>query len=147
MAYVRFLESRRGPFGDLQRDINELFDSLLPGLGRGLFSRAVPPVNVYEDADALLVKCELPGVDQDSLEVSVTGDVLTLKGERPSLEPDEGTTVHIQERSYGAFNRAITLPTSIDSDRVEARYESGILLIRLPKALEAKPKPVAVHTD
>jgi len=147
MSYGRFLESRRGPFGDLQRDINELFDSLLPGFGQGLFSRAVPPVNVSEDADALLVECELPGVDQDRLEVSITGDVLTVKGERPALEPGEGTTVHIRERTYGAFSRAITLPAAIDSDRVEARYDSGILMIRVPKAPEAKSKQVAVHTE
>ena len=94
-----------------------------------------------------MVECELPGIEKDSLELTITGDVLTLKGERPALEPGEETTVHIQERGYGAFNRALTLPTSIDTEQVEARYENGLLLIRLPKAPEAKPKQVPVHVD
>lgn len=145
MALGRPMESRRGPFGDLQREIEGLFDSLVPRFARGVFPRAFPPVNIYEDKDALVVECEMPGISEGSLELTIAGDVLTLKGERPALEPQSETTVHIQERGYGAFSRAITLPTNIDSEKVEARYDHGILLVRLPKAPEAKPKQVSVH--
>lgn len=147
MALMRFLESRSGPFADLQRDINDLFDTLLPTFGRGTVSRALPPLNVYEDPDALIVECELPGIDRESLDLTIAGDVLTLKGQRPALEPAEGTRVHIHERGYGTFNRALTLPVSVDSEAVEARYENGVLSIRLPKAPEARPKQVPVHTE
>lgn len=145
MAFGGSLESRRGPFGHLQREIDGLFNAMLSRFGGGLFSRACPPVNVYEDADAVVVECELPGADHDSIEVFATGDVLTLKGERPALEPDDQTTVHIQERRYGAFNRSITLPLNVDSEKVEARYDNGILSIRLPKAAEARPRQVKVR--
>jgi HSP20 family protein len=147
MPFGRHFESRRGPLGDLQREIEGLFNSMMPRLGRGLVGRAFPPTNVYEDKDAMVVECELPGVSEESLDLTVTGDVLTLKGQRPALEPQENTKVHIQERGYGTFNRAITLPTTIEGDKVEARYDSGVLSIRLPKAPEAKPKQVQVSTD
>lgn len=147
MALGRLLESRRGPFGDLQREIEGLFNSLLPRVARGIVPRAFPPVNIYEDKDALIVECEMPGISEESLELTIAGDVLTIKGERPALTPTEETTVHIQERGYGAFNRAVTLPTNIDSEKVEAKYDNGILLVRLSKAPEARPKQVPVHVE
>jgi HSP20 family protein len=147
MALGRILESRRGPFGDLQREIEGLFDALVPRLARGVIPRAYPPANIYEEKDALVVEFEMPGVSEETIELTITGDVLTLKGERPALEPQAETTVHIQERGYGAFNRAITLPTNIDSEKAEARYDHGVLVIRLPKAPEAKPKQVPVHVE
>jgi HSP20 family protein len=136
------------PFVELQREFNRLFDTLAPramGLAGGLLARRVPPVNLYEDKDALYVECEMPGVDQERLEVYVTGDVLTLKGDRPAVEPQAGTTVHIQERTYGAFNRAITLPVAVEGDKTEARYEHGVLSVKLPKAAEARPKQVTIN--
>jgi HSP20 family protein len=145
MAWGRFLESRHGPFGELQHEINDLFDGLLSRFGRSVFGHACPPTNVVEETDAMVVECELPGADGESLELTVAGDVLTLKGTRPALEPAEGTTVHIHERGYGTFSRAITLPAPIDGEKVEAHYEHGILSVRLPKAPEAKPKQVPVR--
>ena len=147
MAYGRPLESRRGPFGELQREIEGLFNTLMPRFSRSLLPRAFPPINIYEDKDALIVECEVPGISEETLDLTINGDVLTLRGERAALEPEDETTVHVQERGFGIFNRAITLPTNIDSDKVEARYENGLLLIRLPKAPEAKPKQVPVHVE
>ena len=150
MAIRRRLEARQNAFAELQRELNQLFDAMIPrrlGLSYGLISRAMPPVNIYDDKDCLLVECELPGVDQNSLELHVSGDVLVLKGERPALRPAEGTTVHIQERGYGNFNRAITLPTPVEGDKAEARYDSGILTVKLPKTPQAKPKQVAVRAE
>jgi HSP20 family protein len=147
MAFGRLLESRRGPFGELQREIQGLFDSLMPRFGSGLFAPAFPPINIYEDHDALVVECEAPGIDEEKLDLTVTGDVLTIKGERPAIEACDDTRVHIHERGYGVFNRAVTLPSNIDSEQVEARYENGVLSIRLPKAPEAKPRQVTVQVE
>ena len=150
MAFGRLFDSRHGPFGDLQHEMNELFDSLVArygGLGHGLIPRAFPPVNIHEDGDALLLECELPGVEPAGLEVSITGDVLTLRGERLKPVTAAGTTEHIQERTYGAFNRAITLPVSVDSDKAEARFANGVLSLRLPKLPEARPRQVAVQVQ
>ncbi len=150
MPFGRLFEARHGPFGELQREINSLFDSVVShgrSLGRGLLQRACPPVNISEGEDQVLVECELPGADPNSLDVSLTHDVLTIKGERPAVEPDEDTRVHIHERGYGAFNRAITVPSSVQGEDIDARYENGVLIIRLPKAQEDKPKTVTVQVS
>lgn len=150
MPFSRLFDMRHGPFVELQREINTLFDSLVSrrfGVSRGLFPRAFPPTNIYEDADAVRVESEMAGVDQDSLELFVTGDVLTIKGEVPALEADETTTVHIRERGCGRFNRAIALPTDVKSDEIEAHYANGVLRVKLPKAPEAQPKHVNVNVE
>ncbi len=147
MAFGRLFDPRHGPFGDLQHDMNELFDSLVTrygGLAHGLIPRAFPPVNILENQEALLIECELPGVEPGSLDLSITGDVLTLKGERLKPVNPAGTTEHIQERTYGAFNRAITLPVGVDNDHAEAKFANGVLSLRLPKLPEARPRQVAV---
>lgn len=149
MPFGRLFELRHGPFGELQREVNQLFDSLVIrplGFGRRLLSSVFPPVNIHEKADALVVEIELPGVDEQSLELSVTQDSLTLKGERPPLLRDEETTMHIRERGYGSFSRAIMLPVAVDGDRAEATYSAGILMVRLPKAPEAMPRQVTIQS-
>jgi len=147
MAFGRLFDPRHGPFGDLQHEMNELFDTLVSrygGIGHGLIPRAFPPVNIFESPDALLLECELPGVEPATLDLSITGDVLTLKGERLKPVNPAGTTEHIQERTYGAFNRAITLPVGVDSDQADAKFANGVLSLRLPKLPEARPRQVAV---
>jgi HSP20 family protein len=148
MPLGRLFELRHGPVGELQREVNQLFDSLVMrplGFGRRLLASVFPPVNIHEKADSLVVEIELPGVDEQSLDLSVTRDSLTLKGERPPMIRDEQTTMHIQERGYGSFSRAIMLPVAVDSDQVDAVYSLGVLTIRLPKAPEAMPRQVTVQ--
>lgn len=150
MPFGRLFESRHGPFGEFQREMNDLFDNLLArhmGLGHGLLPRAFPPINVYEDKDALYAECELPGLDHDALDIQVTGDVLSLRGERAASQAGDGGRVHIQERGYGSFNRAITLPVGVDADRAEATFRNGVLELVLPKTPEAKPRQVEVKVE
>ncbi len=150
MAFGRLFELRHGPFGDLQREVNQLFDSLVVrplGFGRRLLTSVFPPVNIHEKPDSLLVEIELPGVDEQSLELSVTRDNLSLKGERPPIMRDDETTVHTRERGYGSFSRAIVLPAPVDGDKAEATYASGVLSVLLPKAPEAMTRQVPIQSQ
>jgi HSP20 family protein len=106
---------------------------------------AYPPLNVWEDDDALYVEAELPGLVRDELDVAVAeGDQLTIAGERKPAGPDAAARLR-QERWYGRFSRTVTLPTAVDADRVEARYDAGVLTLTLPKSEAVKPKRIAVR--
>ena len=111
---------------------------------RGTASQSFPAVNVYGNDEKLLVTSEVPGLNADELEITVHGRALTMKGSRslPELGEGEGYTCH--ERGYGEFKRTMTLPYEVDAERVEARYEHGILLIHLPRTERDKPKKIAV---
>ncbi len=128
----------------LQSEMNRLFDRWTDGGGlRGLVA-AYPPVNVWEDADHVFVEAELPGMDAKDLEMHVTGgNQLTLKGERKQQVPDK-SVVHRQERGFGTFTRILTLPFDVDADKVDARFENGILLLKLGKQEAAKPHKITV---
>ena len=105
-----------------------------------------PALNVWEQEDALVVEAELPGLGLEDLEIFVTGqNQLTIKGERPVVEVPNAVW-HRQERGYGTFTRELTLPTLVDADKVEARYEAGVLTLTLPKAEAAKPRKITVRS-
>ncbi|HOI53772.1 MAG TPA: Hsp20/alpha crystallin family protein [Phycisphaerae bacterium] len=150
MPFGRFFDSPRGPFAQLQREMNQLFDTLVAprlAVARGLVGRTFPPVNVYDDGAALTLECELPGIDQENLELYIAGDTMTLKGERPEVRCDENARMHIRERGYGTFNRAITLPVDVDGDKAEARFVNGVLRVTVPKSPQVMPKQVKVKTE
>jgi len=144
MAQVRF-----NGFNDLFQDFNrfqEEFGRLFgrPGFGRGPSSG--PAVNVWADDNALHAEVDLPGIDPNTLDISVVeGNRLTIKGERPVVELPNAVW-HRQERGYGTFARELTLPTLVDADKVEARYEQGVLKLTLPRAEAAKPRKITVRT-
>ena len=100
-----------------------------------------PRIDVAEDGQSVMLTAELPGVSENDIDVSLVGDQLTIKGEKRSEHDDkkesEGFTVHRRERSYGAFQRTITIPYQIDPDQVAAQFKDGILKITLPKPTEA----------
>ena len=102
-----------------------------------------PPVNVYETADAIIVEAELPGVKAESVDLSVTADMVSLAGERVP-ETGQGANYHRHERRTGRFVRSINLPERIRTDKVEAKYADGILTVRLPKTEEAKVHKVHI---
>ena len=102
-----------------------------------------PAVNVWESEDALKVELEVPGLKHNQLDVSVVGDELSLKVERPDVR-QEGVTYHRRERPAGSFSRVLRLPVEVDPDRVEAELCDGVLTIRLPKAESAKPRKIKV---
>jgi HSP20 family protein len=104
------------------------------------------PVEVSETDTSVDVKASLPGVKPEDIEVTVTGDLLSIKGEFKSEteSKDEKRNYHRQERRYGSFSRQVTLPTSVNSDACEANFENGVLTLQLPKAEEAKVKKVQI---
>jgi HSP20 family protein len=104
------------------------------------------PLDVSETEDAFIVKASIPGVNPDDIDISLTDNVLTIKAEIKEEKEIEDAKYHLRERRYGAFSRAITLPTAVDADKVEAVYENGVLTLTIPKAEAVKPHKIAVQS-
>ena len=103
-------------------------------------------MDVTETAEAVVVKAEVPGMDAKEINISVTGDVLTIKGEKKSEREEKEENYHLVERSYGSFSRAMTLPAAVNLDKIEARYDKGVLTVTCPKKEEVKPKSIEIKT-
>jgi len=137
------------PFGNvrvLHRHMDRLFDDVLRGPRVLTWEPAELgfALDVYENDDAVVVKAALPGVRPDEVDISVTDDILTIKGETKSEEETKDGSYHRRELRYGAFARSIALPTLVDHEKAEATFENGILTITLPKAEEVKPKSIKI---
>jgi len=128
-------------FNDVQHEVNRMFDRWgHHPFGLGEF----PALNVWEEENALFIEAELPGLDLSELEIFVTGqNQLTLKGERKS-PTIEKAIAHRQERGFGKFERTLALPFAVNAEAVEARFEDGILTVRLPKHESAKPRKIEI---
>lgn len=113
---------------------------------RGLAMR-MPPLDVYEDRDDLVVKAELPGLKKDEIEISLTDNMVTIKGEKKREGEVKEQDYLRQERAYGTFVRAVTLPCEIKPEAVKASFKEGVLEIRLPKTEAAKKKQVTVKVE
>jgi HSP20 family protein len=142
------LQVRRDPFGELWGEMARMQDEFNRLFGRSaggrLFRASGPAVNLWEDDTAVYAELDLPGFNPDKFDVQVTeGNTLTVTAER---QPDEWASAvwHRQERAYGSFTRTLTLPVLVDADKVEARYEAGVLRLTLPKSEAAKPRKIAV---
>jgi HSP20 family protein len=134
------------PLQNLQQEVNRIFDRWTGPTGRG-WAGGYPAVNMWEDGEFLVVEAELPGINQEALEIFVTGDnELTIKGERKPGAPENGVW-HRQERVSGTFTRTLTLPFEVDRDRVEARLENGVLMLKLAKHYSAKPRKINVKAE
>ncbi len=103
-----------------------------------------PSVEMYEKEDSFIVRAELPGVKKEDVDISMTGDTLTIKGERKASEEVKGEEYHRCELCYGAFSRSISVPAAVETGKIEANYADGILEVRLPKAKEAVPTKIQV---
>jgi HSP20 family protein len=132
-----------GDLSRLQREMNRLFDGATAGRWSGQF----PAVNLHAHDDGLVLTAELPGVDPQSLDMSVKGDTLTLSGARSAATPAEDEVVHRRERVAGSFTRTFQLPCVVDAEKVEARYTHGILTVQLPRTEAEKPRKIAVKTS
>ncbi len=133
---------------DVHSEMTRLFDMYFGPRTRpgGLVERAwAPPADVYETRDDLVVTVELPGVKEKDVHLSIMGDVLTLKGERPAAREVKEENYHRIERWSGPFERQIQLPIPVQADRVRATYRDGILEIRLPKVEEVKPREIKIE--
>jgi len=135
------------PFFGIRRDMNRLFDDFFRGLdvapliaaGERL-SRFVPSLDVRENDKKVNINVELPGMDEKDVEVLLTDNSLTLKGEKKEDKEDKGKDYYHMERSYGSFQRVIPLPEGIDAKKAEAKFKKGILSITLAKTEQTKAK-------
>ena len=135
-----------GSLGDIRAEMNHLFDAFF---GRPMSVSVndrvwAPVVDVYETRDDLIVSCDLPGVREEEVSVSITSDVLTIKGERKVQSEAKDESYHRLERWHGKFERHVSLPMPVQADRVKATYRDGALEMRLPKAEEIKPKEIKI---
>jgi HSP20 family protein len=105
----------------------------------------VPPVDIFQDKDNLVLRAEVPGVDKNAIDVRVENGLLTLQGERKTDTDLDEKNAFRRERTFGRFARSFTLPTSVDASRITAKYGDGVLEIVLPKAEAAKPKRVEIQ--
>jgi HSP20 family protein len=137
-----------GSLGTLQDQMNDLFgrffeDWPLSSVERGL---GWLPVDLAEDDEQFTVKAELPGLSSDDIDLSVVGDTLTISGNKKVEKEDEGRNYYHVERRYGTFRRGVRLPSTVDGEKVQARYNNGVLTVTLPKADHAKPRRINVKS-
>lgn len=104
-------------------------------------------LDVFEDENDVTVQASIPGVKPEGVELSITGDVLTIKGETREQKEQQQGSYHVRERRYGTFQRSITLPTQIDAGKANAEFKDGILTLTLPKLEEVKPKTIKIKTQ
>jgi HSP20 family protein len=133
-------------FGDIQTEMNRLFDSWA-GRQAGTGERVwLPAVDVHETKDAFVLTLDVPGVTEKDINISINGDLLTIKGERrfERAGAADGDTYHRLERLYGRFERSVQLPTMVQTDKVKATYRDGVLTVTLPKAEEVKPREIKI---
>lgn len=135
---------------DIQREMNRLFDRSLiptrqPSFPAAELKEWLPPMDIVEEKDRILVRTDIPGMKQEEIHVEVEDGALVIKGERKREQESKEGQVHRVERSYGSFFRSFTLPTSVDEAKVSASYKNGVLEVALPKKEGTKPKPVKVE--
>ena len=112
---------------------------------------SVPAIDMYQTDDEIVIKAALPGIKSDEVQINITGEVLTLKGEmkreeeKTSSQQGKEKAWHIREQRWGSFERSVVLPTDVVSDKAKAEFENGILTITLPKAEEVKPKVINIQ--
>jgi HSP20 family protein len=138
----------RCPLAVLQNRLNSIFnDFAQPNVEDGSLAMGnfIPAVDIYEDAQQIVLKLEVPGIKQEDLDVQVENQSLTVKGERKFEKNEKEENFHRIERRYGSFARTFTLPQTVDAGSVKANYEHGVLTISLAKKEAAKPKQVKVE--
>jgi HSP20 family protein len=142
----------RSPLQDvavLQNRLNSIFSDFASPEGRASESLAmgsfVPAVDIYEDAQHLVLKLEVPGIKQEDLDIRLENQTMSVKGERKFESDQKEENFHRIERRYGSFVRSFTLPPTVDTGSAKASYDAGVLTISLPKKEAAKPKQVKIE--
>lgn len=123
-----------------RRPFSLMGPSWWPRLRMPEMEEVTPSVDIFEDRDDVVVKAELPGMKKENIDVSLTDDAITISGEKKKEEKVEKKNYYSFERSYGSFTRSFRLPTEVQTDKAKARFEDGVLEIRIPKTEEAKKK-------
>jgi HSP20 family protein len=149
MAVTRYRDPA-SLFG-LQR-LNRILDEAFGGMpfqdqGDVITSTWFAPTDISEDENSLQISMELPGVEPDDVRLSLENNILTIRGEKRQRSEENNERVHRFERTYGVFERTFALPNTVDADKIEARYENGVLLVRIPKAERARPREIRVNAS
>jgi HSP20 family protein len=133
----------------LERRMSRLFNEALGSLDWQYRDSAaaswVPPVNILEEADAIRIVTEVPGVKPENVKISLESNVLTIRGDKEQVAEERTERVHRYERTYGTFERSFTLPSSVNPSAIQATYEHGVLTVTLPKAEQAKRRQIEVQ--
>ena len=128
----------------LQREMNRLFDA--SSRERAFTAPSYPAINIWTNDDGQLISAEMPGVNPEDIDIDVTGDALSISGERKPDRVVKDAHYHRRERSYGSFSRTIQLPFMVDTSKVEASFKNGVLMISLPRAEADKPKKITIKS-
>ncbi len=140
--------TRWDPFREvvtMQNRLNSLFRDMNDADSPLTTAAFVPAVDIYEDDKKVMLKLEVPGIEEKDLDVSVENNTLTVKGERKFEKEEKEENFHRIERRYGSFYRAFTLPSTVDTEHVEAKYNAGVLKLELLKKPEAQPKQIKIN--
>jgi len=141
------------PFREVSRlrdEMDRLWQDFFGSGRRALRPRAeewIPAVDISDTADKVTVKVEVPGMDAKNIEISLSGDTLTIKGEKRAEKEEKGENFYLAERSYGSFARSLRLPAEVDADKIEATYNQGLLTITCPKKEVVKPKQIEIKAE
>jgi HSP20 family protein len=137
-------KQRWDPFRQLQQEMGRLFDSIDPFQSLR-HVRQYPPINVYDAGESYVLSAQLPGLAPEDVELTITGETLTMRGERKRAEGVKDDSYRRQERPLGRWSRTVTLPDRVDSAQVSASFANGVLTVSLPKAESAKPRHITVN--
>ena len=140
-------------FYDMQSEMNRMFDEMFGGLSRrggrqqgDEPTRWAPVLDVLQEDGDIVVRAELPGVKQEDVDITLHDGVLTIAGERKAEQQREGTGYYVRERRYGSFRRSMTLPQGVDESKISARFDSGVLEVRVAGAAAVQePKRIQIE--
>ncbi|NVM21549.1 MAG: Hsp20/alpha crystallin family protein [Desulfobacterales bacterium] len=138
-----------GEFGRLRREMDDLWSRFFgeTRLPRIFAQEWAPSADISETKDNVVVKAELPGLEAKDINVSISGDILTMRGEKKKEEEKKDEHFYCCERYAGSFQRSFQLPIGVKSDKIDATFKNGVLTITLPKAEEAKKKQIEIKTE
>src|SRR5687767_10709176 len=144
MTIVRWEPLRE--LGTLQTEMNRLFNTVFdsPGGNGGTMRRWMPAMDLLEDGDDFVLRADLPGMSEEDVNIELEDSTLTLSGERKAEHTSEEGGYYRVERASGAFSRSLTLPKGVDPEAVSARFDRGVLEVRIPKPAERKPRKIAI---
>ncbi|MFA5072576.1 MAG: Hsp20/alpha crystallin family protein [Nitrospirota bacterium] len=146
-------QAEENPFSQLQREMNRMFDSFAHTMSMSAapeFSGSfMPRVDVSENDKAILITAELPGMSEKDIDISISEDVLVIRGEKKEDKEEKSKNYYYSERSFGSFNRSIPLPREINADKISADFKKGILTVTLPKSAKtmADVKKIPIKTE
>ncbi|MCD6595390.1 Hsp20/alpha crystallin family protein [bacterium] len=153
--------TRWKPFEDLMSAQNEVsrffdeffgkrFEGITPSSARRTEDGAIdwiPRVDISETDDEIIVKADAPGMEKDNVKITLSENVLTISGEKNAEHEEKKKNYHRVERVFGSFTRSFYIPTNVDSSKIKASYENGVLTVKLPKKEEAKPKEIPIEVE